>query len=389
MHMPADVLIQSAGGDRWVLYNVFTLDTLGVDGAALRAIGQLAAGRAPDEISRDHPDNLSVWDIDVFSNYSGLFADPTRRVRSSEWGPPRDVSVREFSALLLGRHLLIESESEYSAFLAPKASLLDRKHAGNFHQQLGQHLLLEKRENPEEWWLRQKFTPDLDGLGNNMYRAVQEPFIQDLIAARFVPGTRVVDLGCGTGYYTRQMGARGAEVIGIDPNPRYIERAPEGAPDNVRFQVADVGRLNALDSIAPKSVDFVFMSDALLFYFVSPDPSRSSDVSELFASIQRILKPSGRFMSLEPHGIYFLRPWLGAEHRPFTVVTEHRERRFNVAPHAADLIAEVVRAGFRVADYRELYPASPDLYDDTRGTAFAATFPLWSYLELCLPTASA
>ena len=40
-----------------------------------------------------------------------------------------------------------------------------------------------------------------------------------------VRGKRVLDAGCGTGYLTRQLADRGAEVVGVDFSPRMIEVA--------------------------------------------------------------------------------------------------------------------------------------------------------------------
>lgn len=41
-----------------------------------------------------------------------------------------------------------------------------------------------------------------------------------------VAGLRVLDAGCGAGYLTRQLHARGATVIGVDFYVRMIEIAP-------------------------------------------------------------------------------------------------------------------------------------------------------------------
>jgi len=46
----------------------------------------------------------------------------------------------------------------------------------------------------------------------------------------------VVDLGCGTGLATRAWAERVDEVIGVEPNPRMLERARAAtAQSNVRY----------------------------------------------------------------------------------------------------------------------------------------------------------
>ena len=49
---------------------------------------------------------------------------------------------------------------------------------GNFHQQLGQHLMVEKREDPSDWWLNQKFDIKNYKLKNNLYSAIQGNFLK-------------------------------------------------------------------------------------------------------------------------------------------------------------------------------------------------------------------
>lgn len=46
-----------------------------------------------------------------------------------------------------------------------------------------------------------------------------------------VRGRRVLDAGCGTGYLSRQLAARGAAVTGVDLSPRMIAIAREASPD--------------------------------------------------------------------------------------------------------------------------------------------------------------
>src|SRR6185295_9228532 len=40
-----------------------------------------------------------------------------------------------------------------------------------------------------------------------------------------VKGLSILDVGCGAGYFAREMAQRGARVIGVDISPRMIEHA--------------------------------------------------------------------------------------------------------------------------------------------------------------------
>lgn len=62
-------------------------------------------------------------------------------------------------------------------------------------------------------------------------------------------GTRVLDIGCGVGRWSRLLAARGADVTGVDISPTMIEEArrrarSEGVADRCRFHVRDIAALD-------------------------------------------------------------------------------------------------------------------------------------------------
>jgi SAM-dependent methyltransferase len=63
------------------------------------------------------------------------------------------------------------------------------------------------------------------------------------------PGTRVLDVGCGVGRWSRMLAARGATVTGVDLSPTMIAQAQqravaEGVADRCQFRVQDLSRLD-------------------------------------------------------------------------------------------------------------------------------------------------
>jgi SAM-dependent methyltransferase len=61
-------------------------------------------------------------------------------------------------------------------------------------------------------------------------------------------GTRVLDVGCGVGRWSRLLAARGADVTGVDLSPTMIAEAErraaaEGVAGRCRFQVQDLSNL--------------------------------------------------------------------------------------------------------------------------------------------------
>jgi len=62
------------------------------------------------------------------------------------------------------------------------------------------------------------------------------------------PGTRVLDVGCGVGRWSRLLAARGGEISGIDLSPTMIQiarrrAAAAGVAERCRFLVQDVAEL--------------------------------------------------------------------------------------------------------------------------------------------------
>jgi SAM-dependent methyltransferase len=61
------------------------------------------------------------------------------------------------------------------------------------------------------------------------------------------PRDRVIDIGCGAGYATKQIAPVVAEILGTDYSAGMIKRAltdEAGVPPNARFEVADVLQLS-------------------------------------------------------------------------------------------------------------------------------------------------
>ena len=383
MKIPQDVIAQLDPSGNWILCNIFSREALAVSPDALSALS-LAQQKGLNSLQKKYADaRFTVWEIGYFPNTKGLLADPTPWIRDfKKWPAARSVDIDGLVVLLEKNHILLRDEKRYRKQFGRKTSLLDTEHFGNFHEQLGHELILHERQDPAEWWVRQKFSRDYRVLNETLYRAIQGYFLDRFFRKKFTKKHTVVDLGCGTGFYAKNMAKYAGTVIGVDPSEKYIGIAKKKAPNNVQFKVAAVGEHCALDFIPAESVDAVFMSDALLFYFVSPDPRFNPDIKVLFNEIRRILKPDGTFFSLEPHGIFWLRPWLGEEDRPFTILTEYVHKNFKVTPNASEVIKTYLDAGFALKEMQELIPDPSYAKKDKRGYAFAKEFPLWWLFEL-------
>ncbi len=103
-------------------------------------------------------------------------------------------------------------------------------------------------------------------------------------------GKFVIDAGCGDMAFTRQLTNLGARVWAIDPDPVQAELNRAAEPIlNIDFIEAGAERL----SVPARSVDGIFFAYSLHHIPASLYP-------EVFGEVQRILKPDGFMIVIEP-----------------------------------------------------------------------------------------
>ena len=121
------------------------------------------------------------------------------------------------------------------------------------------------------------------------YRLIEQHTYLSVIGD--VAGQAILDLGCGSGFYTRQLKQRGAEsIVGVDLAPKMIEaaRAEEARePLGIEYIVEDVAALGKLGNY-----DLIVAS-----YLLNCLPTQAQ-LSKVCQSIYANLKPGGRFVTL-------------------------------------------------------------------------------------------
>ena len=117
------------------------------------------------------------------------------------------------------------------------------------------------------------------------HRAYDQSFLD---STPLRPDHRLVDLGCGTGDFTRMLADRlpGGEVMGIDPQPAFIDDARRRAGPNQRFGVGTGQRL--VDALGGESFDGILSRAALHW---APGADQALIARQVFRSIE----PGGFF----------------------------------------------------------------------------------------------
>ncbi|AFP31673.1 malonyl-ACP O-methyltransferase BioC [Marinobacter sp. BSs20148] len=122
-------------------------------------------------------------------------------------------------------------------------------------------------------------------MGDAMLETIAQPVPQD---------ATVIDLGCGTGWYTRQLAQRfGAHTVGVDLAPgmlafakaqsKALSKAPSNAlrPATIQWLEADAERL----PLAGQSVDLIY-SNLMIQWCHNPQG--------VLRECQRVLRPGGQ-----------------------------------------------------------------------------------------------
>jgi SAM-dependent methyltransferase len=198
----------------------------------------------------------------------------------------------------------------------------------------------------------------VDGLDG----ATEWPSVRSMLPD--VGGLRIVDLGCGFGWFCRWAKEQGAaEVLGIDMSEKMLSRARSWPDAGIRYEVSDLERLE----LSPARFDLAYSSLALHYV---------ENLARLFATVHAALGPGGCFVFSIEHPIYM------APSRPGWSVDAEGRRTWPVdsylieGPRTTDWLAKgvvkhhrtlgttlnlLIRSGFQVEHVEEFCPSDEQI----------------------------
>jgi 2-polyprenyl-3-methyl-5-hydroxy-6-metoxy-1,4-benzoquinol methylase len=109
-----------------------------------------------------------------------------------------------------------------------------------------------------------------------------------MLSSHLKSGMTVLELGCGTGYFTRELARSGADIIAIDVSPELlgIARANHSLP-NIRYEVQNAYALS--------------YPDAMFHSVVGSSILHHLEIEEALRETRRVLKPGGTIYFTEPN----------------------------------------------------------------------------------------
>jgi SAM-dependent methyltransferase len=178
-------------------------------------------------------------------------------------------------------------------------------------------------------------------------------------------GQRVVDLGCGYGWFSRWAVEQGADsVLGLDISEKMLERAVANTNDaRVVYKRANLERLELVQS------DFTLAYSSLALHYIS-------DLGALLKSVHDALAPGGRLVFSIEHPIYmasrrpeWIRDTQGRKSWPIDSYQVEGPRVTNwfcegvVKQHRTlgTLLNLLIRIGFTIDHVNEWGPTEEDL----------------------------
>lgn len=171
-----------------------------------------------------------------------------------------------------------------------------------------------------------------------------------MLTSHITAEMQVLEVGCGTGYFTKELQKTGANILAIDISPDLLERARQEVSNaNVTFKIENAYELS---SLSDNSFDTIVGSSVL----------HHLDIKKALRQLYRVLKPGGSMYFTEPN---MLNPQIAVQKNVAFV----KERAGDSPDETAFFKWQMERllrtnsfSDIRVVPFDFLHPAIPEKY---------------------------
>ncbi|MFX1255048.1 MAG: class I SAM-dependent methyltransferase [Promethearchaeota archaeon] len=214
--------------------------------------------------------------------------------RSTPWLPIwRPLTVRQGKTISLEDALKIDNNA-----LSIKNALRKVRGSVRFHSDLTPENEISYEASKDFWeknsdiWI-EAYKEKAKDEGDFNRQVIIDPALWEQLGD--IKGLRVLDAGCGNGYLSRQLGGKGAEVVGVDHSKGFIEYCINQENQTSLGCKFYQGSLSDLSFLEDESFDLI-VSNIVMVDVI--------DYKEAFKELQRILKPKGRFVWSNLHPVF-------------------------------------------------------------------------------------
>ncbi len=160
-----------------------------------------------------------------------------------------------------------------------------------------------------EKWFKNKFYDDVSDIrpeSRAYYKYCVQNFVTQFFTREKISGKKILDFGCGPGYFSTILAQRGAHITGIDRSAFLISKANELKQrlelENVEFFQGDF--LDFAKNVPSEEFDYIVAIDTIVSFDYRRTAHNHKDFSQVLGEINRVLKDEGRFFIIEAHPFF-------------------------------------------------------------------------------------
>ncbi len=278
---------------------------------------------------------------------------------------------------LISKKFLVKSNNRKTYFRERKD--LFNRFKGNINEQILTESLLRKTPI-HDWWVNQKFNLSKQEIRENPYKYIQETFLKKFFK-KYLNNKKVLEIGCGTGYFTKKISKYAKQVLGIDYQKKYIDIASKkNRSQNINYLKINVASHNAFKQM--KDFDYIFMIDFFLFFFDKKfQPDLFKNRVNIMKNLRSKLNSKGKLIIMDPH-FFWLTPFFGNSERPFGIVNEYKKRFLSSIPPLEATSKLFSLSGFLISKIYEPNVDKKFKKINKLNYNFFREFPQWIVYEL-------